>query len=193
MQNTLDFLSSCVLYVIYLVLSEATVKGEERHQSGNYLFKGAIIMLVLGILFFIPELLSLSTVSSGHALLRFCVSLMLSIFSAVTFTLILGKLNSSYLQFPSWMISGLYVYAVVQAYKPISELAIVYKDMLFVSWILQIVQNFLPWITLAGKMLLMLALIWISDRKRFVFYLIHQSLSLTDAPRMLKRFDQHLY
>lgn len=198
-QNTLNFLSSAFLYAIYLILNEATVKPEERHQTKNILLHGLIIIAVLALLFFVPTMIAQTACPARYNGIMLYVSLLLSIFSTVTFTLILGKLNSPYLQFPGWMISGLYIYAVVQAYEPLTTIYASYFDLLIendklcgLSCMVDLVQKVLPWITLAGKMLLMLALLWISDGRRLVSYIIHQSLSLTEAPRMQKRLDQHL-
>lgn len=193
-KNTLNFFSSAVLFVIYLVLSEATVMRKERRHTQPLFFHGLLLVMVLALLFFVPSMIAQCGTTDTYRQIVMILSILLSVFAAVTFTLILGKLNSTYLQIPRWMISGLYLYAIIQAYAPLSTMCELYSARINSQplHILRLISDTLPWITLFGKMLLMLMLIWISDRKRLVFYIIHQSLSLQDTPLMLRRFQQYL-
>lgn len=113
------------------------------------------------------------------------VDLLLSIFSTISFLLVLGKLNSNYMQIPGPMLYGLYFYAIVQAYVPFCDN--IEGHSLAIS---QLLSGAMPYITLAGKVILMLTLMWIANQRRLIFFVIKKSISIDESPIMLSELNK---
>ena len=199
-RNVFNFLSSAVLFTIYLILTEATVHTRARNKSKSFILNGFTLLMVLALLFALPSLyaVSLPYSSDVYPMCMIFISLFLSIFSAISFTLIIGKLNSAYLQIPVAYIVILYFYAISQAYEPLSTI----YEMYFVGQkkscypelqsIIGLLYDVIPYITLLGKVFLMLTLMWITNNQRIIFYIIHRSIALEEAPSSLKKFKRYM-
>lgn len=199
-RNVFNFLSSAVLFTIYLILTEATVHTRARNKSKSFILNGFTLLMVLALLFALPSLyaVSLPYSSDVYPMCMIFISLFLSIFSAISFTLIIGKLNSAYLQIPVAYIVILYFYAISQAYEPLSTI----YEMYFVGQkkscypelqsIIGLLYDVIPYITLLGKVFLMLTLMWITNNQRIIFYIIHRSIALEEAPSSLKKFQRYM-
>lgn len=194
--NLLDFLSSAVLFSVYLILNEVTVLRKERATPRKSFLDGVIILIMFAILFLAPSVFSLSAGAEAYREITVWVSLLLATISTVSFVLILGKLNSYYLQIPDVLLYGLYFYATAQAFEPLCVISEQYLQygcchMPDLKSITGIIREIFPWVTLLGKIFLMLTLIWITEERRFVFYVIHRSQSITDSVKMLKSFNKY--
>lgn len=183
-----DFLSSTALYGIYLILNDVTVNIRERSKHDEGLRYGALCFIVIFAIFISFVLLEASTIScEEYKKYDQITSLLLSTFSAISFVLVLGKLNSNYLQIPRFFLYGLYIYAIIQLYEPFKSSGC--GDIKYIS---TIINYTMPYITLVGKICLMLTLTWIVYEKRFIFYVIHKSLSLAETPDMLDLFNKNM-
>lgn len=183
--DTLDFLTSTVIFAVYLILATVTVDMKKRLKNNIAYFYG----IVLWVLIFVLWIVGVSMSNTYYGLISTdeaekLVNLLLSLYSTITFTLVLGKINSNYLQIPKLFLWMLYLYAIIQAYHP------------FISDGYQIgvvgnVLNFLfPYITLFGKFFLILTLCWISNKRRFLFFVIQKSVSIDEAPVLLNDLNK---
>lgn len=180
-----DFMSSLVLLGIYLILTEATERrrdGQRGDEEG--MWGGLLFVIVLTILFFVGLVYEASIYHhAGNRNEDFqtiqpnIVSVSLSVFSAMCFVLVLGKINSNYMRIPNAFLIGMYVYAIMQCYVPFSVLNTPY--------VFRILEISLPYITLMGKMVVLLSLCWITYQKRLIFFVIHRSTAIDNIPRML--------
>lgn len=88
---------------------------------------------------------------------------------------------------------GLYFYAAIQAYTPLLESS---YDTPFLSGvydahIIKVIIAMLPYITLLGKVFLMLVLCWVVDYKRLIFFVIHRSVTIDQTPRLLNELNRN--
>ena len=191
-----DFLSTTAMLFIYIVLTHITVNIEKRRNEDNstywfgFLFWLLIFILVCTLLIkdCTPELYE----SKGelcfwiHAQTNgFLSSLILSIFSTVTFVLVLGKLNSHYMHIPPFFMFMMYLYAIVQAYTPFNNQDII-PDKGFISTF----NTIFLIATLIGKVFVMLSLCWIVYKKRLIFFIIHRSDAIELTHALLSELDQ---
>lgn len=93
-----DFLSSTAMFSMYIILANVTVDIEKRIKYDNGFLYGIIIWLVLTTIWLFALIASCS-VYDGDA--KLFVSIFSSMYSSITFVLVLGKLNSNYLSFAS--------------------------------------------------------------------------------------------
>lgn len=125
------------------------------------------------------------------------VSFILSVYSALSFVLMLGKLNSFYLHIPRGLFYGLYCYAVAQM---LHFLILDYETMRHLEiHIVQVFPNLMNhlnliflYITLIGKMLLALTLSWMIFEARFICYIAQTSLEITEAEYTKHTFRTYL-
>lgn len=145
-------------------------------------------MIMLTVLFIVGLIhesiyINIPSNSDGTTLPPNIVSISLSIFSAGTFVLMLGKINSNYMRIPNAFLMIMYLYAIIQCYIPFkgsNELP------------LQIFNVAVPYITLMGKVFVLLSLCWITYKKRLIFFVIHRSTAIDNIPRMLSELNQDL-
>lgn len=146
------------------------------------------LMIMLTVLFIVGLIhesiyINIPSNSDGTTLPPNIVSISLSIFSAGTFVLMLGKINSNYMRIPNAFLMIMYLYAIIQCYIPFkgsNELP------------LQIFNVAVPYITLMGKVFVLLSLCWITYKKRLIFFVIHRSTAIDNIPRMLSELNQDL-
>ena len=161
---TFDFLSSSAIYIIFLILTDVTVKIEERKANGHLqLWHGSLLWILIFSVWLSLLVKMLSSQSNYESMYQYN-NLLMSAFSSVSFVLVLGKLNSNYLQIPRVFLLVIYAYAIIQAYVPFRECTQKLSD------IGNIISGILPFMTLIGKVFVMLALCWVADKKRLIFF-----------------------
>lgn len=182
-----DFLNSTAFWGIYLILTDITVDRKRRGGESSGLWFGAIVMIILTILFIVGLIHETIYYVPGNLdqtnLPPNIVSISLSVFSAVTFVLMLGKINSNYMRIPNAFLMIMYIYAIIQCYIPFKG-----SDELP----LRILDTALPYITLMGKVFVLLSLCWITYQKRLIFFVIHRSTAIDNIPRMLSELNQDI-
>ncbi|WP_448781038.1 hypothetical protein [Bacteroides congonensis] len=184
--NTFDFISSMLLYAIYLILNDVTVSRSRQHEQFAGIRIGVILLVIMFAVFCSLSLLSLSFLYyQDYKNIQICISVFLGFFATFSFVLTLGKLNSNYLQIPRLFLYILYSYAIIQAYEPMIK----YMHFLEVDNGIKIAFLYF---TLLGKVALMLSLTWIVHGGRFIFFVIYKSQSLTETPRMLNKFNKYI-
>ena len=136
-------------------------------------------------------LLNLFSTSQEHIAYQQYINLLLSAFGAFSFVLVLGTLNSNYLNIPPVFIILLYIYAIAQAFSFLYTEEKSTKYGLYnplVDWI----NYILPWVITIGKIVLLMTLSWVLDKKRLIFYIVHRSLYITQMKGQLKEFNRYL-
>lgn len=162
-----DFLSTVAMFVIYLILNNVTTKIRQRTQDSG-IWHGLLI-LILAFSVWISLLLKMDANATGP-------QLFMAVFSSMSFVLVLGKLNSNYLQVPPLFLLGMYFYAIAQAFIPFKSNG-------------NLIQEVLPYATFIGKIAVILTLCWIVDKKRLIFFIIHKSAALDETPVLLDELD----
>lgn len=190
--NLFDFWGSASMLALYVVLNDYTVDRRVRARSFNsaMFITGIVscVVFVFCLLFFTKY------VSDPQGNLNFALycRVVLSTFGCISFVLVLGKFNSHYLQIPRLMIMPLYIYAVVQAFSfLVGDLESTEGGILFAP-LTEIANRVVPWITIIGKIALLVALSWILNNKRIIFFIVRRSLSMTEVKEQLIEFNRYM-
>lgn len=190
--DLIDFLGSASMLVLYVVLNDYTVDRRVRARSFNSaLFVSGIVSCVV---FVFCLLFFTKYASNPHENLYYALycRVVLSTFGCISFVLVLGKFNSHYLQIPRLMIMPLYVYAVVQAFSfLVGDLESTEKDILFRP-LTEIANRIVPWVTIIGKIALLVALSWMLNNKRIIFFIVRRSLSMAEVKGQLAEFNRYM-
>ena len=182
--NLLNYASSTAMFAVFIVLNSVTVSRRARNIYRNGLTSSYIFIILFGIVVVFPTFFSIAQSGNGYYSTQLFISFVLSIYSALTFVLMLGKLNSVYLHIPRWIYYGMYFYAIAQMFQflltnPTTLAMIMNTEYLnntlpALSWIYQ-------YLTFFGKICLSLALLWIVFESRFVYYTMQSSLEITES------------
>ncbi len=181
--QTLDYISSTVLLLIYGVLTNLTLKKKDIDEESSNLWVGGIFLIFLTIGFVvgvINETLFWRDVDSIHINV---VSVALSVYAAISLILVLGKITSNYLKIPTFFLICMYFYAVIQCYIPFRN-----ESNTPSAYFYAIV----PYLTLFGKVFILLSLCWMSYQKRLIFFLIHRRSAMESIPRLLSNLNREL-
>ena len=121
----MEMVGSIILFYIYLVLNNVTISKEYRPDYSSTDFRlGAIFLslCIIAILALFIRAASIPTMREAFApMLQ--VSLALGLFSTFTYVLVLGKLNSYYLQIPILLSIFVYIFAIAQVFAPLELIA----------------------------------------------------------------------
>lgn len=121
----MEIVSSAILFYIYLVLNNVTISKEYREDYSSADFRlGAIFLslCIIAILALFIRAASIPAMQEAFAPMLL-VSLALGLFSTFTFVLVLGKLNSYYLQIPIFLNILVYMFAIAQVFAPLELVA----------------------------------------------------------------------
>lgn len=188
----IDFLGSASMLALYVVLNDYTVDRRVRVRSFNSaIFITGIVSCIVCVfcLLFFSKYMSNPQENLFYAL--YC-RIVLSSFGCISFALVLGKFNSHYLQIPRLMIMPLYIYAVVQAFSfLVGDLESAERDILFEP-LTEIANRVVPWVTIIGKIALLVALSWMLNNKRIIFFIVRRSLSMTEVKEQLSEFNRYM-
>lgn len=199
--NILNFASSAAMYSMYIMLNNITIHRRMRPDENKHKFERSIILQV--ILFFVVVIASIygsildKNVYGGY---QFILSLCLAGFSTLAFVLLLGKLNSNYLMIPNPMLFGLYLYALAQIFGPFMNTYVELSGYVGAIELYvepnAIINDYLAsvfhYVTFFGKMLLTFTIIWMAKEYRLMYFVLHKSLSLEQAPLQMSFFKQFM-
>lgn len=121
----MEIAGSIILFYIYLVLNNVTISKEYRQDYSSVDFRlGAIFLssCIITILALFIRAASIPTVQDAFVPMLL-VSLALGLFSTFTFVLVLGKMNSYYLQIPIFLNIFVYMFAIAQVFAPLELIA----------------------------------------------------------------------
>lgn len=181
-EQIFDFLNSSAMFAIYIILTSVTVNYKKRVKN-DYTYMESIFIWTLLLIICISGVIIENC--NPNSTMAHVMPFYISAVSTITFILVLGKLNSSYLKIPSFFIFVLYIYAIIQAYIPFKKPIIEDND-----WIGIFLEFSIPYITLFGKIILMLTICWISVQRRFIFYVIHRSTTIDRAEELLSELNK---
>lgn len=193
-RQIVNFMNSSAMFGVYTIIGNVSINVERRLDSfTSYWFSllGWFVLFICCIVGILIDLYNPGTTIGLRA--HSCIFVLNAMFSIITMVLVLGKLNSVYLQIPRLFMWGLYIYAAIQAYTPLLESS---HNILFIGEIcdtllIDIIKAILPYITLFGKVFLMLVLCWIVDYKRLIFFVIHRSVTIEQTPRLLNELNRN--
>ena len=181
--QTWDYISSTVLFLIYGVLTNLTLKKKNINEESQNLWVGSIFLVVLSVFFLIGiinETLFWNDIESIHINV---VSVALSVYAAISLVLVLGKITSNYLKIPVFFLICMYFYAIIQCYIPFKNEPNTPSAYLYA---------FVPYLTLLGKVFILLSLCWMSYQRRLIFFFIHRRSAMETIPRLLSNLNREL-
>lgn len=194
--NLFNYLSSTAIFLVFIILNSVTVLINER-KKGLGLIYSVILIVIFGCVILLPTLYSFSLFGMSYFKMQLAITIILGFYSAFSFVLVLGKLNSnSSLYIPRFLIYGLYVYAIAQMFQFLFTFMII-KDYCwgtfveFYNFLLDIELVF-KYITLVGKVFLSLSLLWIVSDSKIIYFVILQSQALIEAAYRKDVFDTYM-
>lgn len=201
-ENFLNIANSVVFFFIYLVITISTIDAKSVESRQRTLHIGVIILIFMAILIFFIEFFSLLMPCCTYFQIQFWIRLLVGIIAIIAMVSVIGRLDSSYLCIPQWLIITLYLYAGVQAFYPLLYLLkcdtgrIGLECVTWDSYTLDkysmsgtnILQSFVSTISIIGKFCLFLMIRWIATQKRFLFYLLQKANSKSESVAMWREF-----
>lgn len=179
-ENFLNIANSVVLFFIYLIITISTIDAKSVESRQRALHIGVILLFFMAILLFLIEFFSLPIPCYNYSQVQFWIRLIVGIIAIVAMVSVIGRLDSSYLGVPQWLIIILYLYAGIQAFYPL--LYIVKYN------IADILESIVSTISILGKFCLFLMIRWIATQKRFLFYLLQKANSKSESVAMWREF-----
>ena len=194
--NFFNYLSSTAMFMIFIILNSPTVKVKDRRNRRGLIY-GIFLIVIFGCLILLPTIFSFSLFGMSYFKLQLLITIVLGFYSAFSFVLFLGKLNSnSNLNTPRFIFYGLYIYALVQMFQFLFTFTIV-KDYCwgtFVEFIVYLnkVEIIFKYITLIGKVCLSLTLLWIVFDSKIIYHVIQESQANTEMEYRKDVFDTYM-
>lgn len=183
-QHVFDFLNSTAMFAIYIILTNVTVNYKER-TNNDYTYLESLLAWVVLFIIFIAGII-IESCDPTHLIARI-MPFYVSAISTITFVLVLGKMNSTYLKVPSFFMFVLYIYAIIQLYIPFDNEDISIDGY---EWFIPFIRGIVPYITLLGKIVLMLMICWIAVQRRFLFFVIHRSTTIDRTDELLSELNK---
>lgn len=188
-ENSLNMLGSFVLFFIYMDITVSTVHiGTLTGKGRGNLQIGVFFMIMIGTIIEFVDLFSI-TGCADYDRTQFFLRLFIGIIASMSIITVLGRLNTSYLKIPQFLMMCLYLYATVQMLYPF-----VYKTYTgdyYAPFITPRVSIGLNFLAFCGKVTLLLVLVWTAKKNRFMFFLLHKANSLSDSSCMIRRFNKY--
>ena len=184
--NFMNLFNSCVIFFVYMVITISTVNHKRSDNNRGQMHVG---MIFLGFLWFvccIIEIFSLYYDQDAYDIIQFYLQLTIGIFASISFMSVLGRLNSSYLNMPQWVVMCLYFYSAIQITYPLTYNNILDKISVYGS------LNFttlLALLAFLGKVFLFIIIRWIMIDNRFLFFILHKANAMSESDRILKEFN----
>ncbi|WP_455668047.1 hypothetical protein [Phocaeicola sp.] len=186
-ENILNIIGSFVFFFIYMVITISTVDiGSLSGDNKSTMHIAVIALMFIGFTYLSVDYFStFICCPSRYANVQLGVRLVVGIIASISIMAVLGRLNSSYLDIPQWLVMCLYLYASVQVLYPfIADLN--GADPLEKNVLGKVVYG----ISFGGKICLFLVIRWITQRRRFLFFLLHKANSLAESDEMLRKFNK---
>lgn len=124
LKSGVEVLCGIAMFYIYVTLNNVTVAKENREEENSFDYRLSMFFL-LACFVLIASLFYRSTCYSDLRMAFFpmlLASIGISAFSTLAFVLMLGKLNSYYLQIPIILNLAVYVFAIIQIFSPLTLL-----------------------------------------------------------------------
>lgn len=202
-ENTLNIINSFAMFFIYMVITISTVSVSFPGNNRSQMHTAVIFLIFLGTCCVLADYYSLFIGTDSESLqkyykLQFGIHLFIGIIACMSMMAVLGRLNSSFLDIPQWLIVSLYFYAALQMLYPfalleeyINRIYPENKEMANLKEYFGAVTQTLYFLAFLGKICLFLVIWWIMQKKRFLFFLIHKAHSLAESDGMLSEFNRY--
>lgn len=193
-ENELNLLNSFTFFFIYMIITVSTVDFRTPSVSRKTIHGGIVILILCASMLFLSDCFSFSlTRSEGYNLVQFILRTFISIIATLSLSLVIGRLNSSFLNIPQWLFFCLYLYAATQMLYPLANIKELLVDFATPvrSLLLPVIDaiNTLVMITaFGGKICLFLLIRWIAKKKRFLFFMMQKTHSMSEAETMQRTF-----
>ena len=195
--NIFNYLSSSVMLVLFIILNSVTVSLKDRKYR-NGLVSSVMFIVFFGCVIIFPTLYSFSLHLLSYLKLQIVITFILGLYSAFSFVLVLGKLNTN-LQIPRFIFYWLYIYALIQTFQFLliksPECHMCCCDGSIMGQLKGFAEKFnliFQYTTLVGKVFLSLTLLWIVYESKFIYFIIHQSLGITELPYKTSVFKTYM-
>ena len=181
--NLFNYLSSTAMFVLFIILNSVTVSMHER-KTGHGLTTAVSFIVLFGCLILLPSMYSYSLEEWSFFKLELIITIILGIYSALSFVLVLGKLNTN-LQIPRFIFYWLYFYALIQTFEFLFTFLIIKDNYCWCYFsefkpCLESFEKLFQYITIVGKVFLSLTLLWISYDSKIILFVIQQSQAITE-------------
>lgn len=119
-ENILNLMNSFVLLFIYMVITISTTGAGLSSNSHKPMHIGVICLIFIAAVVLFVDLFSFSVDGSIYDDIQFWLRLFIGFIATISLIAVVGRLNSSYLNVPQWLMVGLYIYAATQMLYPMS-------------------------------------------------------------------------
>ncbi|MTK52942.1 hypothetical protein [Paludibacter sp.] len=198
-ENICNLINSGAFFFIYLVITISTVKQAVPNHSLKEMHRYIIILLFLGLVCILFDFNALFVDGSkSYYLWELVIQLIISLIASISMIAVVGRLNSSFMDIPQWMILSLYLYAALQMFYPLGLLnQYVSNEMVDDSSVvalqsaLDIIYKGFYFCAFLGKICMLLTIKWIMSNNRFLFYSTHIAQVLAESEDMMKEFNRY--
>lgn len=204
-ENTLNLVNSFALFVIYMVITIYTVNTFSIKENRNQMHTAIICLIFIGVVLIFFDFHS-PNIANGKLIeyykIQFIIRLLIGIIASISLMAVLGRLNSSFLDIPQWLIISLYFYAAIQMLYPLTllesmtdssskftDISISNKEL--INKYITVLTKALYVCAFFSKILLFILIKWIMLKKRFLFFLIHKAHTLAESDNMLIDFNEY--
>jgi len=213
LENILNLINSFAIFFTYMVITISTINRKLPGHSLKQMNWNIIVLSFIGICCIITDFSSIFFTSMDqYYKFQFIVQIFISFIACMSMMAVLGRLNSSYLDIPQWLIISLYFYAALQMLHPfellnawlksrsgyltfmiprISSVTLNIEQNGSLVQLLDVLSKGIYFIALLGKICLFFTILWVMQKKRFLFFLIHKAHTLTESDDMLVEFNRY--
>lgn len=119
-ENNLNVISSMVSFFIYMDITMSTVKvGTLGDRGRRDMHIGVLYLIFLSIIFFMVDMFSMFAGShENYDNIQYVLRLFIGMIATISIMVVLGRLNTSYLRIPQYIIMTVYLYAAIQMCYP---------------------------------------------------------------------------
>ena len=114
--NLFNYLSSTAMFALFVILNSATSSRHERKAERSGIISAIFFISLFGCTIIFSTLFLFTLQKMDYFNMQLGISILLGVYSAFSFVLVLGKLNTN-LQIPRVMFYGLYIYALMQMFE----------------------------------------------------------------------------
>lgn len=181
-ENMLNLLNSTALFFIFMVITISTVSSGNPNSNRKSMHTGVICLICIFAFAFCIDLFAFTAEDTYYHNIQFIMHIFIGMVATISMVAVVGRLNSSYLNVPQWLMIGLYLYAAVQMLYPLAyngNIRIPYQEC---------IEKTMYAFSFFGKVCLFLMIRWIAKQKRFLFFLVQKANSMSESSFMLRDF-----
>lgn len=181
--NLFNYLSSTAMFILFIILNSVTISLHER-KMGRGVITAVLLIVVFGCVILLPTMYSFSLRELSYFKLQLFIAIILGIYSAFSFVLVLGKLNSN-LHIPRFIFYWLYIYALMQTFQFLFTFLIIEKGYCWCIFSefkepLNVFYYIFQYMTIIGKIFLSLTLLWISFDSKIILFVIQHGQAIAE-------------